>query len=104
MGATRVSVELAYGLLCWRIFHGGRALLAVVVGFNLANVSGFFRSIPGPEDALAGRPLTLVTVILVQIVITIWAVWWGAGNVPTDVGSNRAENMSHVERVSGLAS
>ena len=95
-------VELAYGLVCWWIFRGSRTLLAVVVGFNLANVSEFFRSIPGPEDALAGHPLTLVTVILVQIVITMWAVWWGAGKVPTDVGSNRDENMSHAERLFGL--
>jgi hypothetical protein len=43
-----------------------------------------------------------VTVILVQIVITMWAVWWGAGKVPTDVLSGRDENMSHAERVSGL--
>ena len=40
----------------------------------------------------------------VSIVITMWAVWWGAGKVPTDVGSKRAEDMSHAERVSGLAS
>ena len=46
--------------------------------------------------------MTLVTVILVQIVITMWAVWWGAGKVPTEVGSNRDENMSQAERVSGL--
>jgi hypothetical protein len=76
-------VELAYGLVCWWIFRGGKALLAVILGFNLANISEFFQSIPGPEDALAGRPLTLVTVILLQIVVTIWAVWWGAGTVPT---------------------
>ena len=95
-------VELAYGLVCWWIFRGSRALLAVVVGFNLANISEFFRSIPGPEDALAGHPLTLVTVILVQIVITMWAVWWSAGKVPTAVGSNRDEDMSRAERVAGL--
>jgi membrane-bound metal-dependent hydrolase YbcI (DUF457 family) len=71
-------LELAYGLVCWRVFHGGRALLAVIVGFNLANVSLFFPAVPGPEDALAGRPLVLVTVILAQIVVTLWAVLWGA--------------------------
>ena len=32
----------------------------------------------------------------------MWAVWWGAGKVPTDVGSNRDEDMSHAERLSGL--
>ncbi len=95
-------VELAYGVVCWWIFRGSRALLAIVVGFNLANISEFFRSIPGPEDALAGHPLTLVTVILVQIVMTMWAVWWGAGKVATAVGSNRDEDMSRAERVVGL--
>ena len=95
-------VELAYGVVCWWIFRGSRALLAIVIGFNLANISEFFRSIPGPEDALAGHPLTLVTVILVQIVMTMWAVWWGAGKVATAVGSNRDEDMSRAERVVGL--
>jgi hypothetical protein len=83
-------VELAYGLVCWWMFRGSRTLLAVVVGFNLVNVSEFFRSIPGPEDALAGHPLTLVSVILVQIVITMWAVWWGAGQMPTRAAGERA--------------
>jgi hypothetical protein len=71
-------LELGYGLLCWRAFRGGRALLAIIVGFNLANVSLFFREIPGPEEALAGRPFLVVTVILAQIAVTLWAVWWGA--------------------------
>ena len=74
--------ELGYGVLCWRVFRGGWALLAVIVGFNLANLSLFFPAIPGPEDAMAGRPLLLVTVIFVQIVVTLWAVWWGAGKSP----------------------
>jgi hypothetical protein len=50
---------------------------------SISRIFGVFRSIPGPEDALAGHPLTLVTVILVRIVITMWAVWWGAGKAPT---------------------
>ena len=87
-------------LVCWLDLRGVGLLQSW--RFNLANISEFFRSIPGPEDALAGHPLTLVTVILVQIVITMWAVWWGAAKVPTDVVSGRDENMSHAERVSGL--
>jgi membrane-bound metal-dependent hydrolase YbcI (DUF457 family) len=74
--------ELGYGVLCWRVFRGGWALLAVIVGFNLANLSLFFPAIPGPEDTMAGRPLLLVTVIFVQIVVTLWAVWWGATKSP----------------------
>jgi hypothetical protein len=77
-------LELGYGLVCWRVFHGGRALLAVIVGFNLANVSLFFPAIPGPEDAMAGRPLLLVTVILGEIIVTLWAVWWGVGKSSVD--------------------
>ena len=92
-------VELAYGLVCWWIFRGSRTLLAVLVGFNLANVSEFFRSIPGPEDALAGHPLTLVTVILVQIVITMWAVWWGARKVPRHLRST-ATTTCHTRNAS----
>jgi LexA-binding, inner membrane-associated putative hydrolase len=86
-------VELAYGVVCWWIFRGSRTLLAVVVGFNLANVSEFFRSIPGPEDALAGRPLTLVTVILLQILVTMWAVWWSA---VAGSGTSSEPRPSHV--------
>jgi hypothetical protein len=46
--------------------------------------------------------LTLVTVILLQIIVTMWAVWWSAAKVPTDVVSGRDENMSQAERVTGL--
>jgi hypothetical protein len=45
-----------------------------------------------PEDAMAGHPLTLVSVILLQIVVTMLAVLWAARKV------------SHPERPSGLVS
>jgi hypothetical protein len=75
-------IEIAYGVGCWLIFRGGQALLAVIVGFNLANMSLFLPTIRGPEGAMAGRPLLLVTVILGQIVATQWAIWWAA---PRDI-------------------
>jgi hypothetical protein len=65
------ALEIIYGLFCWRVFGGGRPLLAVVVLGNLANLSLFSAAIPGPEQFLAGRPLALVTLILVQIVTTL---------------------------------
>jgi hypothetical protein len=71
-------LELGFGLACWWAYGGSRALLAIVIGFNLANLSLFLASVPGPEVLLAGRPTWLVTVILVQIMITLAAVWWGA--------------------------
>jgi membrane-bound metal-dependent hydrolase YbcI (DUF457 family) len=65
------AMEMIYGLLCWRFYRGGRGLFALVAIGNLANLSFLSPAIPGPEHYLAGRPLLLVTVILVQIVVTL---------------------------------
>ena len=65
------GVELVYGILCWRVYRGSRGLLAVIVVGNLANLSFFAGAIPGPEHYLAGRPTLLVTLILLQIVVTL---------------------------------
>jgi hypothetical protein len=67
-------VELAYGIVCWGAYRGGRGLLAVIVIGNLANLSFFSPAIPGPEQYLAGRPMLIVTLILVQIVVTLLLV------------------------------
>jgi membrane-bound metal-dependent hydrolase YbcI (DUF457 family) len=69
-------VELAYGAICWRIFGGSRALLALIIGFNLANLSFFSAAIPGPEQFLAHRPTLVVLIVLVQIVVTLSLVGW----------------------------
>lgn len=65
------ALELAYGVLCWRVYRGGAGLLALIVGANLANVTLFSAAIPGPEQLLAGRPLLVVSFVLVQIVATL---------------------------------
>ena len=72
--AAAFILELAYGVMCWKIFRGSRSLLAVIVFFNLANISIFFAAIPGPESFFANRPTFLVTVILAQIIVTLIAV------------------------------
>lgn len=64
-------VELAYGVFCWWAYRGGRALLAVIVLGNLANLSLFSAAIHGPERYLAGRPTLVVTFVFVQIVVTL---------------------------------
>jgi membrane-bound metal-dependent hydrolase YbcI (DUF457 family) len=61
-------VEVLYGVLCWWIYRGSRALLVVVVAGNLANISFFFAGIAGPEQFLAGRPMVVVTLVFAQIV------------------------------------
>jgi hypothetical protein len=76
--AVAFALELAFGILCWWVFRGNRLLLAVIVAFNLANLSLFFAEIPGPEQMFAGRPLVLVAVILAQIIVTLALVGWAA--------------------------
>jgi len=65
------ALEMAYGVLCWRVYRGTRALLAMIVLGNLANITLFSAAIPGPEQFLAGHPLMVVTVVFVQIVSTL---------------------------------
>ncbi len=64
-------VEVIYGILCWRMYPGGRGLLALIVIANVANLSLLSPTVPGPEHYLAGRPMLTVTVIFVQIVVTL---------------------------------
>lgn len=64
-------IELAYGIVCWRIYRGSRGLFAFIVLGNLANLSLLSAAIPGPEVLLAGRPLLVVTFVAVQIVVTL---------------------------------
>lgn len=67
-------LEIAYGVLCWRFYRGGYGLLAAIVLFNVANLSMFSAAVPGPEEFLAGRPTMIVTVIAIQIALTLTAV------------------------------
>jgi len=64
-------VEFIYGIICWGVYRGSWGLLALIALGNLANLSFFSSSVPGPEVYLAGRPMLLVTVIFVQIVATL---------------------------------
>jgi hypothetical protein len=64
-------VEFLYGIFCWYIYKGGVGLVALISLGNLANLSFLSPGIPGPEEYLAGRPLLLVTVIFVQIVMSL---------------------------------
>jgi hypothetical protein len=69
-------LELAYGIVCWWIYQGGKALLAVIVLFNVGNLSLLSPSVPGLEAMLANRPTMIVLVILLQIVVTLFLVGW----------------------------
>ncbi len=63
-------VETIYGIFCWWIYGGSIALFWIIVGFNLANVSFFIKTIPGPEKYLAHRPSWITGIVALQIVVT----------------------------------
>jgi membrane-bound metal-dependent hydrolase YbcI (DUF457 family) len=91
------ALEMAYGVLCWGVFRGRRPLLAMIGLGNLANITLFSAAIPGPEQYLAGHPLMLVTLIAVQIVVTLVLVDVLARRRATDVirlGATRQPQMS----------
>jgi len=67
-------VELLYGIFCWRVYKGGKMLLAVIVLFNAANLSILSPAVPGPESLLANRPTAIVLFIFAQIVVTLFLV------------------------------
>jgi membrane-bound metal-dependent hydrolase YbcI (DUF457 family) len=64
-------VETLYGILCWWIYKGSRALLTTIAVFNLANFTFLSTTIIGPESLLANHPLLLTTTVFVQIVLTL---------------------------------
>ena len=64
--------------------HDYGRLLAIIVLFNVANLSFFTIAISGPETLLAHRPTLIVSAIFAQVVATLWLVGvrvkrWGSG-------------------------
>jgi len=77
--------EMLYGVWCWWVFKGSRILLAMIVLFNVMNVSFFTALIPGPETLLANHPLIITALIFFQIVVTLVLVGILAKNKPSVV-------------------
>lgn len=67
-------LELLYGTFCWWVYKGGKALLAVILVFNAANLSLLSPAVPGPESLLANRPTAVVLLIFAQIVVTLFLI------------------------------
>ena len=67
-------VETVYGVLCWWVYRGSRMLLATILAFNLANISFFSVALKGPEVLLANHPLWIVSVVALQIFVTLLLV------------------------------
>ncbi|OIR09802.1 hypothetical protein GALL_82080 [mine drainage metagenome] len=80
-------VETIYGVWCWWVFRGSRALLAVIVLFNLAALSFYSPSIHGPEYLLAGRPRIFAALIGMHIIAGLVAVGYFARSQWRDAAS-----------------
>lgn len=83
-------LELIYGFFCWWIYNGGKALLAVILLFNVANLSFLSPAVPGPESLLANHPTAIVLVILAQIIVTLVLVgFYSLRPPPRDMDSHQ---------------
>lgn len=68
------AFELAYGVFCWYYFKGSRSLFLVVLLFNIANFTTFSPDIISLEKYFAGNPVLLVSIIALQIILTLTLV------------------------------
>jgi hypothetical protein len=83
MPPLAISAGIAYGVLCWLVFGGSKALLAVIVFFNLATLS-FLQSPHADEPAL------LLAAAAIEIVVTLPLVWY--------FSRERAAELEHPSR------
>jgi len=68
--AVAFVFETIYGVFCWWIYGGSAALFWIIVLFNLANTSFFFKIIPGPERFIAHKPTWVTSIVASQIILT----------------------------------
>jgi len=67
-------VETIYGVWCWWVFRGSKALLTVIVVLNLVALSFYAPIISGPEYLLAGHPKIFAAFIGGHIIVGLVAV------------------------------
>ena len=65
------SFELLYGVFCWYYFKGSKSLLLVILLFNIANFTTFSPDVIGLEKYFANNQVLLVSVIALQIIVTL---------------------------------
>ncbi|HEX7025771.1 MAG TPA: hypothetical protein VF268_00875, partial [Gammaproteobacteria bacterium] len=68
------AFEAIYGIWCWWVFRGSKALLIAIVVLNVTALSFYSSPIPGPEHLLAGHPKIFAAAIGVHILIGLAAV------------------------------
>ena len=72
-------VEVGFGLLCWWYYRGNKPLFWIILLGNLANLTFFVSTLPGPEKWLPAHPSWLVYSVLFQILLTLSLVGYFSG-------------------------
>lgn len=73
--ALTFVVELAYGVVCWRVFRGSKALLASIVLLNLLDLPFIFARPMGAAMTVEQADFAMTSIIALQTLIS-WAVVW----------------------------
>ncbi len=68
-------VELAFGVVCWKVYGGSRALLIGIVIFNVLNLPLMFSAI-GIGSAVGNHAAVLPTLVLLGVLASGILVWW----------------------------
>src|SRR5579871_416940 len=76
------TLEFLYGIFCWWYFKGSRALLIVIIVFNILNLPTMFAH-GNMLKPMVEHPFILPTYILFQILITWYFVWRYSKNSTT---------------------
>ena len=70
-----LALETLWGVLCWRIYRGSRALLVLIIVLGLSAIPLYSITINVGEAALGGQSTALALVILAQMIFTSVFVW-----------------------------
>lgn len=70
-----LGVETLWGILCWRIYRGGKALLGLILVANALSLPTYSIMLDGGEAALAGNDQAFALLILGQMIVTIGLLW-----------------------------
>jgi len=72
MPAIAWGLELAYGLIIWRMVGGGKGLLALIVLFNAAAFTSYMPFVGGE---MQDTPMEFARFVAIQIAVSLPLIW-----------------------------
>lgn len=71
-----LTLEAAWGVLCWWIYRGSWMLLGLILLANASSIPFYSATLNTGEGALAGQSSAFAAMILVQMIVTSVLVWF----------------------------